>query len=61
VKTCSFQAHPEEIGSLIEILKSGMVSTSLGSQCKLDNDAKSDTFGALWRILAANSSGQRIF
>ncbi|XP_047092540.1 protein SPIRRIG [Lolium rigidum] len=57
----SLQAHPEEIGSLIEILKSGMVSTSLGSQCKLDNDAKCDTFGALWRILGANSSAQRIF
>ncbi|KAL5218377.1 hypothetical protein ABZP36_019061 [Zizania latifolia] len=57
----SLQAHPEEIGSLIEILKSGMVSTSLGSQQKLDNDAKCDTFGALWRILGANSSAQRIF
>uniref|UniRef100_A0ACD6A7M7 Uncharacterized protein n=1 Tax=Avena sativa TaxID=4498 RepID=A0ACD6A7M7_AVESA len=57
----SLQAHPEEIGSLIEILKSGMVSTSLGSQYKLDNDAKCDTFGALWRILGANSSAQRIF
>ncbi|CAM0876176.1 unnamed protein product [Alopecurus aequalis] len=57
----SLQAHPEEIGSLIEILKSGMVSTSLGSQHKLDNDAKCDTFGALWRILGANSSAQRIF
>nr|CAB3493271.1 unnamed protein product [Digitaria exilis] len=54
-------AHPEEIGSLIEILKSGMVSTSSGSQFKLDNDAKCDTFGALWRILGANSSAQRIF
>lgn len=57
----SLQAHPEEIGSLIEILKSGMVSTSSGSQQKLDNDAKCDTFGALWRILGANSSAQRIF
>lgn len=57
----SLQAHPEEIGSLIEILKSGMVSTSLGSQHKLDNDAKCDTFGALWRILGANNSAQRIF
>ncbi|XP_066316405.1 LOW QUALITY PROTEIN: protein SPIRRIG-like [Miscanthus floridulus] len=57
----SLQAHPEEIGSLIEILKSGMVSTSSGSQFKLENDAKCDTFGALWRILGANSSAQRIF
>ncbi|XP_062214623.1 protein SPIRRIG-like isoform X2 [Phragmites australis] len=57
----ALQAHPEEIGSLIEILKSGMVSTSSGSQLKLDNDAKCDTFGALWRILGANSSAQRIF
>jgi WD repeat and FYVE domain-containing protein 3 len=56
-----FQAHPEEIGSLIEILKSGMVSTSSGSQFKLDNDAKCDTFGALWHILGSNSSAQRIF
>jgi hypothetical protein len=38
-----------------------MVSTTLGSQHKLDNDAKCDTFGALWRILGANSSAQRIF
>lgn len=61
VNLALFQAHPEEIGSLIEILKSGMVSTSLGSQHKLDNDAKCDTFGALWRILGANNSAQRIF
>ncbi|CAN6303589.1 unnamed protein product [Urochloa humidicola] len=57
----SLQAHPEEIGSLVEILKSGMVSTSSGSQFKLDNDAKCDTLGALWRILGANSSAQRVF
>jgi len=38
-----------------------MVSTSSGSQFKLENDAKCDTFGALWRILGANSSAQRIF
>lgn len=57
----SLQAHPEEIGSLIEILKSGMVSTSSGTQFKLENDAKCDTFGALWRILGANSSAQRTF
>ncbi|KAL2554423.1 Beige/BEACH domain [Forsythia ovata] len=38
-----------------------MVTSSLGSQYRLQDDAKCDTFGALWRILGANSSAQRVF
>lgn len=38
-----------------------MVTSFLGSQYKLQNDAKYDTFGALWRILGANSSAQMVF
>ncbi|CAA2979330.1 SPIRRIG isoform X1 [Olea europaea subsp. europaea] len=55
------QAHPEELGSLVEILKSGMVTSSSGSQYRLQDDAKCDAFGALWRILGSNSSAQRVF
>ncbi|KAJ4958566.1 hypothetical protein NE237_025677 [Protea cynaroides] len=55
------QAHPEELGSLVEVLKSGMVTSVSGTQYKLQNDAKCDTFGALWRILAVNNSAQRVF
>jgi len=55
------QAHPEELGALIEILKSGMVTSALGSQYELHDDAKCDTLGSLWRILGANSSSQRVF
>lgn len=55
------QAHPEELGALIEILKSGMVTSASGSQFKLQDDAKCDTLGAIWRILGANSSSQRVF
>uniref|UniRef100_A0A6V7QUX9 Protein SPIRRIG n=1 Tax=Ananas comosus var. bracteatus TaxID=296719 RepID=A0A6V7QUX9_ANACO len=57
----TLQAHPEELGLLIEILKSGMVTSVLGSQYKLHGDAKCDTLGALWRILGANISAQRVF
>lgn len=56
-----YQAHPEELGALVEVSKSGMVTSALGSQYKLADDAKCDTFGALWRILGANNSAQRVF
>lgn len=55
------QVHPEELGILVEILKSGMVTSELGSQYKLHSDAVCDTLGSLWRILGANVSSQRVF
>lgn len=55
------QAHPEELGAIVEILKSGMVNSVSGSQYRLQNDAKCDTMGALWRILIVNNSAQRVF
>lgn len=55
------QAHPEELGNLVEILKSGMVTSDSGSQYTLQDDAKCDAFGVLWRILGVNSSAQRVF
>ncbi|KAJ0974071.1 hypothetical protein J5N97_016036 [Dioscorea zingiberensis] len=57
----AIQAHSEELGTLVEILKSGMVTSVSGSQYKLQNDAKCDTFGALWRMLGANGAAQRVF
>ncbi|KAG8389297.1 hypothetical protein BUALT_Bualt02G0214700 [Buddleja alternifolia] len=53
--------HPEELGALVEILKSGMVTSASGSQYTLQDDAKCDAFGALWRIFGVNSSAQRVF
>ncbi|WCJ21601.1 Beige/BEACH domain WD domain G-beta repeat protein [Euphorbia peplus] len=55
------QAHPEELGAVVEVLKSGMVTSSAGHQYRLDNFAKCDTMGALWRIMGANSSAKRVF
>ncbi|XP_002520949.2 protein SPIRRIG [Ricinus communis] len=55
------QAHPEELGAVVEVLKSSMVTSSAGHQYRLENDAKCDTMGALWRVLGANSSAQRVF
>lgn len=55
------QAHPEELGVLVEILKSGMVTSASGSQYRLSLDAKCDTMGALWRILGVNNSAQKVF
>ncbi|KAJ0796789.1 putative BEACH domain, armadillo-like helical, PH-like domain superfamily, PH-BEACH protein [Helianthus annuus] len=57
----SAQAHSDELGALIEISKSGMVITTSGSQYKLPDDAKCDVFGAMWRILGASASAQRVF
>lgn len=37
-----------------------MISNS-GSQYKLPDDAKCDIFGAMWRILGASTSAQRVF
>ncbi|KAF2314829.1 hypothetical protein GH714_036824 [Hevea brasiliensis] len=54
-------AHPEELGAVVEVLKSGMVTSSAGHQYRFENDAKCDTMGTLWRILGANSSAQRVF
>ncbi|XAR61158.1 hypothetical protein NMG60_11034785 [Bertholletia excelsa] len=55
------QVHPEELGALVEVLKSGMVTSASGSQFRLLCDAKCDTFGAMWRILGVNHSSQRVF
>ncbi|XP_024932828.3 protein SPIRRIG isoform X2 [Ziziphus jujuba] len=55
------QVHSEELGAIVEILKSGMVSSVSGIQYSLQNDAKCDTMGAVWRILGVNSSAQRVF
>ncbi|PIN18448.1 hypothetical protein CDL12_08885 [Handroanthus impetiginosus] len=55
------QGHPEELGALVEILKSGMVTSTSGSQYTLEDDGKCDAFGALWRILGVNGSAQRVF
>ena len=38
-----------------------MVSNFWGIQYKLENNAKCEIFGMLWRILVANSSAQRVF
>ncbi|XP_021821906.1 protein SPIRRIG-like [Prunus avium] len=55
------QAHPEELGVIVEILKSEMVTSVSGSQYRLQSDAKCDTMGALWRILGVNNLAQRVF
>ncbi|GFZ19731.1 similar to BEACH-DOMAIN HOMOLOG A1 [Actinidia rufa] len=55
------QVHPEELGVLVEVLKSGLVTSVSGSQYRLLSDAKCDTFGAMWRILGVNKSAQRVF
>ncbi|KAK9146565.1 hypothetical protein Sjap_006468 [Stephania japonica] len=55
------QVHPEELGALVDVLKSGMVSSISGSQYRLQMDATCDTFAALWRILGVNRSAQRVF
>ncbi|XVF71885.1 hypothetical protein PTKIN_Ptkin12aG0075700 [Pterospermum kingtungense] len=57
----TMQGHPEELGALVEVLKSGMVTSVSGHQYKLQSDAQCDTMGALWRILGVNSAAQRIF
>ena len=46
---------------MVEILKSGMVTSDSGSQYTLRDDAKCDAFGTLWRILGVNGSAQRVF
>ncbi|KAK7245429.1 hypothetical protein RIF29_40275 [Crotalaria pallida] len=55
------QAHSEELGVLVEILKSGMVTSDSGSQYRLSLDAICDTMGALWRMLGVNRSAQKVF
>ncbi|XP_071742483.1 protein SPIRRIG-like [Rutidosis leptorrhynchoides] len=57
----SAQVHSEELSMLVDISKSGMVTSALGSQYGLQDDAKCDVFGAIWRVLGANASAQRIF
>nr|KAJ0208431.1 hypothetical protein LSAT_V11C500286660 [Lactuca sativa] len=49
----------QELSMLVEVSKSGMVTSYLGSQYRLQYDAKCDVFGALWRVLGANSYAQR--
>lgn len=56
-----YQAHAEELGLLLEVMKSGMLTSLSGFQYKLHDDSKCDIFGALWRILGANNAAQRVF
>ncbi|KAH9605434.1 hypothetical protein KSS87_015902, partial [Heliosperma pusillum] len=55
------QVHSEELGALLEVMKTSMVTSDSGSQYKLYDDAKCDMFGALWRIFGVNSSAQKVF
>ncbi|CDY32496.1 BnaA09g51000D [Brassica napus] len=55
------QVHHEELGAVVDLLKSGMVTSISGHQYKLHDDAKCDTMGALWRIVGVNGSAQRVF
>lgn len=55
------QAHPEELGGLVEVLKSGVVTSISGYQYKLQTEAICDIMGALWRIMGLNKSAQRVF
>ncbi|KAL1216555.1 Protein SPIRRIG [Cardamine amara subsp. amara] len=55
------QVHHEELGAVVDLLKSGMVTGISGHQYKLHDDAKCDTMGALWRIVGVNGSAQRVF
>lgn len=55
------QAHSEELSAVVDVLKSGMVTSVSGSQYRLTDDAKCDTMGTMWRILGANESAQRVF
>ncbi|CAN8311060.1 unnamed protein product [Cochlearia groenlandica] len=57
----SQQVHHEELGAVVDLLKSGMVIGISGHQYQLRNDAKCDTMGALWRIVSVNGSAQRVF
>ncbi|KAH1108454.1 hypothetical protein J1N35_012222 [Gossypium stocksii] len=57
----TMQEHPEELGVLVEVLKSGMVTSVSGYPYKLPSDAKCDVMGALWRILGVNNAAQRVF
>lgn len=57
----SDQKHPEALGMLIEILKSGMVGNMMGFEYKLTSDAKCDILGLLWRVFGVNSSTKRVF
>ncbi|KAL9243041.1 hypothetical protein vseg_016980 [Gypsophila vaccaria] len=55
------QVHAEELGTLVQVMKSSTVTSVSGSQYKLHNDAKCDMFGAFWRILGVNNSAQKVF
>ncbi|KAK8486708.1 hypothetical protein V6N11_069070 [Hibiscus sabdariffa] len=57
----TMQDHPEELGALVEVLKSGMVTSVSGYPYKLQSDAKCDVMGALWRILGLNDAAQSVF
>ncbi|KAJ4874154.1 Beige/BEACH domain [Raphanus sativus] len=55
------QVHHEELQTVIDVLKSGVVTGISGHQYNLHHEAICDTMGALWRILGVNGSAQRVF
>lgn len=57
----SNQVHHEELETVVDMLKSGMVTGISGHQNKLHYEARCDIMGVLWRIFGVNGSAQRVF
>ncbi|KAJ7563203.1 hypothetical protein O6H91_03G100400 [Diphasiastrum complanatum] len=55
------QSHPEELGALINVVNSGLVSNIYGKQWRVDNEAKGEILWAIWRILSVNFATKEVF
>ncbi|BBN02508.1 WD repeat and FYVE domain-containing protein 3 [Marchantia polymorpha subsp. ruderalis] len=55
------QAHPEELGRLVRILKTGVATSISGRQWIVGTAAKTDIMWTVWRILSTSVATRNVF
>jgi hypothetical protein len=53
--------HSEELGLLVKVVNSGIVTGSKGRQWRVELEAKEDILWVMWRVLGANPATKILF
>ncbi len=53
--------HNEELGLLVKVVNSGIMTGSKGRQLRVELEAKEDILWVMWRVLGANPATKIVF
>ncbi len=53
--------HREELGLLVKVVNSGIVTGSKGRHWRVELEAKEDILWVMWRVLGANPATKIVF